>query len=136
MVFCFWFFLFKQKTAYEMRISDWSSDVCSSDLMGVGTLGGGNLTVAAGGDAGVHADWSLDATGYADTNRAGVASTGLNLAVASTGRVLSVDRNSGVVVGGSLVQTGGGDMDIRLGGKLNAGASKLDRKSTRLNSSH
>src|SRR3546814_1383705 len=33
---CFYlvsFFLFKQKTAYEMRISDWSSDVCSSDLV-------------------------------------------------------------------------------------------------------
>src|SRR3546814_1146087 len=34
--FCFYFFVlfffFKQKTAYEMRISDWSSDVCSSDL--------------------------------------------------------------------------------------------------------
>src|SRR3546814_17839572 len=30
---CFFFF-FKQKTAYEMRISDWSSDVCSSDLTG------------------------------------------------------------------------------------------------------
>src|SRR3546814_20082921 len=29
---CFFFF-FKQKTAYEMRISDWSSDVCSSDLI-------------------------------------------------------------------------------------------------------
>src|SRR3546814_14843435 len=28
----FFFFFFKQKTAYEMRISDWSSDVCSSDL--------------------------------------------------------------------------------------------------------
>src|SRR3546814_10334049 len=28
-------FFFKQKTAYEMRISDWSSDVCSSDLVGV-----------------------------------------------------------------------------------------------------
>src|SRR3546814_6061815 len=28
------FFFFKQKTAYEMRISDWSSDVCSSDLKG------------------------------------------------------------------------------------------------------
>src|SRR3546814_8337409 len=27
-----WFLFFKQKTAYEMRISDWSSDVCSSDL--------------------------------------------------------------------------------------------------------
>src|SRR3546814_2607643 len=30
------FFFFKQKTAYEMRISDWSSDVCSSDLSPVG----------------------------------------------------------------------------------------------------
>src|SRR3546814_3094170 len=29
------FFFFKQKTAYELRISDWSSDVCSSDLRGV-----------------------------------------------------------------------------------------------------
>src|SRR3546814_8659443 len=30
------FFFFKQKTAYEMRISDWSSDVCSSDLLDSG----------------------------------------------------------------------------------------------------
>src|SRR3546814_8410528 len=30
--YVFVFFFFKQKTAYEMRISDWSSDVCSSDL--------------------------------------------------------------------------------------------------------
>src|SRR3546814_2375494 len=36
-VLLFWclFFFFKQKTAYEMRISDWSSDVCSSDLRGL-----------------------------------------------------------------------------------------------------
>src|SRR3546814_4247147 len=33
------FFFFKQKTAYEMRISDWSSDVCSSDLEGFGPGG-------------------------------------------------------------------------------------------------
>src|SRR3546814_11932562 len=33
MLYCMlFFFFFKQKTAYEMRISDWSSDVCSSDL--------------------------------------------------------------------------------------------------------
>src|SRR3546814_7397956 len=32
------FFFFKQKTAYEMRISDWSSDVCSSDLYWVLSL--------------------------------------------------------------------------------------------------
>src|SRR3546814_10809908 len=38
-VYHFLFFFFKQKTAYEMRISDWSSDVCSSDLyMGQGAL--------------------------------------------------------------------------------------------------
>src|SRR3546814_6078254 len=34
MLFVFYlFFFFKQKTSYEMRISDWSSDVCSSDLV-------------------------------------------------------------------------------------------------------
>src|SRR3546814_13306793 len=32
-LFFFFIFFFKQKTAYEMRISDWSSDVCSSDLV-------------------------------------------------------------------------------------------------------
>src|SRR3546814_5747379 len=32
-MFLFLFCFFKQKTAYEMRISDWSSDVCSSDLI-------------------------------------------------------------------------------------------------------
>src|SRR3546814_7407963 len=36
MCVCCSFFFFKQKTAYEMRISDWSSDVCSSDLPGAG----------------------------------------------------------------------------------------------------
>src|SRR3546814_2047459 len=33
LTFFYVIFFFKQKTAYEMRISDWSSDVCSSDLM-------------------------------------------------------------------------------------------------------
>src|SRR3546814_3015430 len=52
------FFFFKQKTAYEMRISDWSSDVCSSDLLAslvddelelgatVIDMGGGATTIA------------------------------------------------------------------------------------------
>src|SRR3546814_1508041 len=35
---CLFIFFFKQKTAYEMRISDWSSDVCSSDLRTEGEL--------------------------------------------------------------------------------------------------
>src|SRR3546814_36716 len=37
----YFFFFFKQKTAYEMRISDWSSDVCSSDLPARRGSGGG-----------------------------------------------------------------------------------------------
>src|SRR3546814_2288717 len=50
---CVCFFFFKQKTAYEMRISDWSSDVCSSDLglqlrRGAGTGPPGAGDVAAG----------------------------------------------------------------------------------------
>src|SRR5438093_11031069 len=41
MLLCVFFFFFKQKTAYEM-VSDWSSDVCSSDLpeLGIGMVGG------------------------------------------------------------------------------------------------
>src|SRR3546814_9523222 len=34
-MFILYFLFFKQKTAYEMRISDWSSDVCSSDLYAI-----------------------------------------------------------------------------------------------------
>src|SRR3546814_5864440 len=40
------FFFFKQKTAYERRISDWSSDVCSSDLVPVGTADRVRETIA------------------------------------------------------------------------------------------
>src|SRR3546814_10974762 len=48
-VFYVWlfFFFFKQKTAYEMRISDWSSDVCSSDLSCGGFRRGGVGGLAA-----------------------------------------------------------------------------------------
>src|SRR3546814_1434277 len=45
------FFFFKQKTAYEMRISDWSSDVCSSDLCRHGQLQAGE---AAARSADIH----------------------------------------------------------------------------------
>src|SRR3546814_2912178 len=48
MSLCFFFF-FKQKTAYEMRISDWSSDVCSSDLAATGAgIGPRRCRLAAG----------------------------------------------------------------------------------------
>src|SRR3546814_9879638 len=41
---CVLFFFFKQKTAYERRISDWSSDVCTSDLVKLGLLPGAGGT--------------------------------------------------------------------------------------------
>src|SRR3546814_9740360 len=44
------FFFFKQKTAYDMRISDWSSDVCSSDLSGGIGCAGRNRSFAHGQD--------------------------------------------------------------------------------------
>src|SRR3546814_7931926 len=57
-VWCVCFFCFKQKTAYELRISDWSSDVCSSDL----GFGGVHDGLAVGADAhalGLDADRNL-----------------------------------------------------------------------------
>src|SRR3546814_6645383 len=44
----FFFFFFKQKTAYDMRISDWSSDVCSSDLTPISALIHAATMVTAG----------------------------------------------------------------------------------------
>src|SRR3546814_9677788 len=46
------FFFFKQKTAYEMRISDWSSDVCSSDLLPAELYAPGNYRYTDGIEAG------------------------------------------------------------------------------------
>src|SRR3546814_6367252 len=48
-------FFFKQKTAYEMRISDWSSDVCSSDLEGAD-----QVLAGVGVDPGLAADRGVD----------------------------------------------------------------------------
>ncbi|MGO4685639.1 filamentous haemagglutinin family protein [Hyphomicrobium sp. 2TAF46] len=68
-------------------------------FQGIGTLGGGNLTVVAGRNAG--------ATGVGGDS---FTSSGLDLVVASTGRVLA---------NGSLLQTGGGDLKLSIGGALN-----------------
>src|SRR3546814_3954983 len=49
------FFFFRQKTAYEMRISDWSSDVCSSDLAQVDLAAPGAVIELGGGTGNVTA---------------------------------------------------------------------------------
>ncbi|SFQ74163.1 filamentous hemagglutinin family N-terminal domain-containing protein, partial [Variovorax sp. OK605] len=74
-------------------------------FIGIGTLGGGNLVLEAGGDAGM-------LTKRADRFAVNAAhSTGLNLVVGSTGRVSADGRQ--------LTLTGGGDLDLRIGGGLN-----------------
>lgn len=78
---------------------------------GIGTLGGGNLTLDLGSDGGM-----LARRGSLDADRA-PRSQGLVLAVGSTGRV----------VDGQLLLTGGGDLDVRMGGDLNPG---LDARAT------
>src|SRR3546814_10102435 len=49
-LFVLLFFFFKQKTAYEMRISDWISDVCSSDLFGLQKILPGDPVLAMAGE--------------------------------------------------------------------------------------
>ncbi|ALR20902.1 filamentous haemagglutinin family protein [Sphingobium baderi] len=91
-------------------------------FMGIGTLGGGNLTVTAGGNAGVMENWATTATGTNDNGLGAIASSGLNLSVGGTGRVTQVTMVEGRVTGGTLVQTGGGDMIVKIGGGLNPGS--------------
>src|SRR3546814_5511305 len=62
------FFFFKQKTAYEMRISDWSSDVCSSDLrellLNQTTLGGTDAVAWASEELGDRVGVTVLASGH------------------------------------------------------------------------
>src|SRR3546814_1710324 len=86
------FFFCKQKTAYDMRISDWSSDVCSSDLAGAHAQGlAGRPGIDAGAD--VLGELALeklrDATGKFDHLQpadAGTLGVGQHLAVLEIGR--------------------------------------------------
>ncbi|WP_454695736.1 filamentous haemagglutinin family protein [Achromobacter aegrifaciens] len=73
---------------------------------GFGTLGGGNLSISAGRDAGVR-----EARGDALLNN--------NMASGRSQALVAVVAGTGRVVGGDLVLTGGGDLDLRVGGAFN-----------------
>ena len=77
-------------------------------FVGIGALGGGNVTIEAGGNAGV-----------TTLSPNGVTSGSLVVAAAGTGRVTLVNGAGG----GSLVETGGGDVTIKIGGSLNPAAA-------------
>jgi len=94
--------------AWGIRFGAMNGSAFNGFSSGFGALGGGNLTVNVGGDAG--------ALGAIVDNT----STGLLLAVGSSGRVTSVTKTvDGVVTGGTLLQTGGGDLSLDIGGRLN-----------------
>src|SRR3546814_4377312 len=100
---CSCFFFFKQKTAYDMRISDWSSDVCSSDLLARGARRGDvepvetgtgpvdlDLAVAAGLQ--VHLAELVAITNAAGDHRDGQARRGLAVEQELKGRSLARDE--------------------------------------------
>src|SRR3546814_6579221 len=118
---CFRVFFFKQKTAYEMRISDWSSDVCSSDLK--------EAFVA-------EAEGVVLGTYYLRANQAGggahVCNAGYMTSAAATGR--GVARAMGLHSIDHAKARGFRAMQFNFVVSTNVRA--VDRKSKRLNSSH
>src|SRR3546814_8654851 len=128
--FCLLCYFFKQKTAYEMRISDWSSDVCSSVLLGEALLQL-FLVVVAGRGFNLRLDF-LDARGDAFLLAGAVDDGGVFL--------LDLDLLGGAEIG----QRGLLDRQAELFGDHRAAGEDgdvlehflADRKSTRLNSSH
>src|SRR3546814_3559526 len=83
-------FFFKQKTAYEMRISDWSSDVCSSDLGSpdAGACASGNGLSWPGSGKGVGTSTTRIGAGGLAIGVASI-STGASSAISDAGRVLA-----------------------------------------------
>src|SRR3546814_10442843 len=111
-------FFFKQKTAYEMRISDWSSDVCSSDLKALGQSqlsGAKDFTPIALYNMDPGAFYVAADSGFKDARDV----------VAK----LKADPKKYKLASGSAI---GGAWHMAFGDAL----LKADRKSTRLNSSH
>src|SRR3546814_4709458 len=130
------FFFFKQKTAYEMRISDWSSDVCSSDLLIACSFGARRIRSARMTTTDPFAlfdAWFAEARASEPND-----SNAMALATATPDGRPSVRMVllKGHGPDGFVFYT---NLDSRKGGELAANpqvALLLDRKSTRPNSSH
>src|SRR3546814_9777608 len=143
----FCFFFFKQKTAYEMRISDWSSGVCSSDLFVTLALSGSALLSAGAAHAqfgGIVHDPTSFARQLQELNEARkvVQQSAQQLDEA---RALYRDLNKMTDIGNVANQlkndvlrtsnVSSSSLDGYTSGDLNV-VGGIDRKSTRLNSSH
>src|SRR3546814_9028899 len=120
------FFVFKQKTAYEMRISDWSSDVCSSDLIYTDAQSRrpqGNLSQneAVGKPVGrVEGAVIIEAARLAPLAKQSATEFRAAVDIRPIGQIDTANMGRPVVAVAKLL----------------ASARAVDRKSTRLNSSH
>src|SRR3546814_7828871 len=110
-------FFFKQKTAYEMRISDWSSDVCSSDLLGIQPGSDPNRVVIVMGHIDTRVNDVMDATADAPGANDDGSGTALVLEVA---RVLSKEKFAASIVYAAL----SGEEQGLFGGTLLAETAK------------
>src|SRR3546814_4947581 len=128
---CFVFF-FKQKTAYEMRISDWSSDVCSSDLKdGKGIWDNDDAVWKTALDVNLMATWRLAELTTDDMQAHGKGSI---ISVQSCGGFTPIPPAIAYGVSKAALAF----LTRSLGKALapHTRVNALDRKSTRLNSSH
>src|SRR3546814_2054981 len=132
-------FCCKQKTAYEMRISDWSSDVCSSDLIARFRLARGDqggAGIAAGRAVRINPR-NVDAIIFRGTLIRD--QYGLRAALPWFRKALAIDRNNVPALGeyaATLGEIGRTRQMLALTRKMIALDPGKDRKSTRLNSSH
>src|SRR3546814_4608449 len=96
------FFCFKQKTAYEMRISDWSSDVCSSDLRGqrarldrlLLAVDGHRRTLGPGRNAQLHREAAIAGLAHRDAHGVGLRVAGFLRDFDGTAAAVPGDRKS------------------------------------------
>src|SRR3546814_10416430 len=111
-------FLFKQKTAYERRIRDWSSDVCSSDLIS-----------RVAGECAIMEIRSFFGSSLMRCSHSPLKYIAHSM---SSSRLASYD--STMPVSGAAVVTS--DQRVSLRRSSHGKSNRVDRKSTRLNSSH
>src|SRR3546814_6372961 len=124
-------FFFKQKTAYEMRISDWSSDVCSSDLpLGTKAANRGNIVRAEAEQRAIEADIAVTRVEIGREIDRLVAERGL---IAAEIKRIDAEVLPSASRAVRLIQDG-----LARGGTAFTFLefSQADRKSTRLNSRH
>src|SRR3546814_10257382 len=124
------FFFFKQKTAYEMRISDWSSDVCSSDLAATTEQEDINATIAITGSA---QDPHIAFTSTPALPQDEVLS---RLLFGSSPENLSATEAIQLAAALNSLRGGGGGLNPLGTLRSATGIDRLDRTSTRLNSRH